>query len=200
MTSRLAFVTCFACVFGCAQTQPEAPSESREPVAAPAATPASAADGCRNDRVKLLLSAPHDPPTRDQIARACKDPVPLLVGFASDTSLRGLIRLRAIEALGRFGGRDAKAALADRATAAGDLASVRRAALAALFEASRDDPTTRERVGLRALSDADGHVRVAAARLLHGIHNQSVTLALTQARDKETESFVRSEIERALTR
>lgn len=184
-----------ACVVGCAGHKTEAPAHREQPVSRP-----TAAKTCQKARIQLLLSAPHDPPTQTDLTRACDNPVPILVGFATDTSLRGLVRLRSIEALGRFGGRDAKLTLEARASASGDLASIRRASLAALLQATADDASTRERVGLRALTDADGHVRVAAVRLLHGIRAGSVRTALEAARTKETQAFVLGEIERELAR
>jgi HEAT repeat protein len=202
--NALAFFLCASVAsvaFGCAQQPTETPTRVDEPSPKAAAVPTSpAAKQCERDRIQLLLSAPHDPPTRAELAAACDDPVPLLVTLATDTSLRGLVRLRSIEALGRFGGKEAKQTLAERATASTDLASVRRAALTALVPASVDDPDLRDRVGSQALSDADGHVRFAAARLLSGVRTPAVTTALETAREKETESFVRSELDRALAR
>jgi hypothetical protein len=192
MRSALVFL---ACVIGCAGSQPEAPATNEEPV-----TRSASVKTCERNRIQLLLSAPHDPPTRAELSAVCDNPVPVLVSFAIDTSLRGLVRLRSIEALGRFGGADAKRTLEERATASGDLASVRRASLAALREATVDDAAARERVGLQAMTDPDGHVRVAAVRLLSGIRRQGVRAALEAARTKETEVFVRNEIERELAR
>jgi HEAT repeat protein len=201
MNARAFFLLLASTVFGCAQQATETPARADEPSPKPAAMGTSAAPKqCERDRLQLLLSAPHDPPTRAELAAACDDPVPLLVTFATDTSLRGLVRLRSIEALGRFGGNEAKRVLSERATASADLASVRRAALTALVQASVDDPDLRERVGVQALSDADGHVRVAAARLLAKVRTKSATAALENAREKETESFVRTELDRTLAR
>jgi HEAT repeat protein len=150
--------------------------------------------------VQRLLSAPHDPPTHAELTQACSKPETLLVSYATNTSLRGVLRLRAIEALGRFGDAETKRTLEERAVASGDLASIRRAALTALARVARDDAATRERVGVQALSDPDGHVRAAAVALLAGIGNASVKRALTTARDAERESFVRLAIERELAR
>lgn len=200
MNARALLLLLASVAFGCAREPTETPTRD-EPAPQPAGVPTSStAKSCERDRIQLLLAAPHDPPSRADLAAVCDDPIPLLVTFATDTSLRGLVRLRSIEALGRFGGTEAKRALSERATASADLASVRRAALAALVEASVDDPDLRERVGVQALSDADGHVRFAAVRLLQDIRTPSVATALETARAKEPESFVRSELDRALAR
>jgi HEAT repeat protein len=179
----------------CSQT-PREPPESWTPRSG--AKPASASS-CDEQRVELLLSAPHDPPTKDQLVSACTDPSPLLSRLARDTSARGLLRLRAIESLGAMGGVGPVSVLSSLGTASGDLASVRRTALVSLAKATHAGDTERARVGVSALSDSDPHVRLAAARLLRGSASESVRAALEQAKAAETEAFVRDEIERVLS-
>lgn len=179
-------------VAGCAQPPPE-PAESRRDKAS-AAEPGR----CDEQRVELLLSAPHDPPSAGELGAACADPIPLLSRLARDTGGRGLLRLRAIESLGELGGPKAIAVLAELALASGELASVRRTAVQALVPATAPDDRERERVGVGALGDPDPHVRGAAARLLGGSASPDVKTALEQARARETEAFVKKEIERGL--
>jgi hypothetical protein len=172
--------------------EPPAPKERHAQPVSPIATPGSA---CDEAQLELRLSAPHDPPTRDELVQVCSEPVNRLSQIAKDTSRRGLLRLRALEALGALGGPEALRVLEELAGASGDLASVRRTALTALGQASAPGGVERERAGMAALSDPDPHVRAAAARLLSGTKSPAAVSALERARTRETEPFVREQIE-----
>lgn len=196
----------FALLFGavaCSQPPQEPPATRSQPVAR--AEPAAVArpdtpkpQACDDQRLDAVLSAVHDPPTREDLVKVCPDPVPALIARATDKSARGLMRLRSIESLGKLGGPKAVKALTDLATAGGDLASMRRTAVEALARATPVGDVERERVGVGALSDSDPHVRVAAVKLLAGSPSPGVRTALEQAKAREGEVFVREEIERGL--
>lgn len=176
--------------FAACAAEPEPRAQAREPVAARAGV-------CDRERLAALISAPHDPATVADARTLCPEPVETLIELAGDTARRGVVRLRAIELLGSFGGTRAVATLGGLSRAAGDLASVRRAALAGLGRALPSGDPVRARAGRAALTDGDPHVRVAAARLLAGSGDPDSRAALDHALSRETEAFVRSAIERA---
>src|SRR5262249_3985878 len=100
MSSRvLLAVFTFVAVSGCTRAEPEPPAPGTVERVQPAT-----ATSCDRAAVETLLSMPHDSPTREELEHACAEPTPVLVAFARDVSARGLIRLRAIESLGHFGG------------------------------------------------------------------------------------------------
>jgi HEAT repeat protein len=198
--------TCFFVVIvgvtACSQPPAEPAASRTDPIAHTAHAPTAHSappkpEACDALRLDRLLTAPHDPPTPEQLRATCADPIPELVLRATNTQARGLMRMRAMESLGKLGGAQATKALADLATASADLPSMRRTAVEALTRATTVGDEERDRVGVKALADADPHVRVAAARLLAGSKRPDVREELDRAGTRETETFVREAIDRA---
>lgn len=183
----------------CGQAPDPMPTSSPS-VAREEARSASAPSECNQAGVDLLLRAPHDPPTADELTRQCADPVPRLTHWARRTEARGLVRLRAIESLGLIGGERAIQVLTEQARAKNDLPSMRRASLVALGRATSLGDTARDDTAIECLTDPDAHVRVAAANLLHASPNERSREALERAKTRETTSFVKVAIEKAVAK
>ncbi len=163
---------------------------------APAVAHAEATE-CSDDTASLrrVLSARHDPPTRERIEGMCLDAAPALIVVATEPA-RQMERLRAIHALGAFPTAEVRAVLARLSTAERESASIRRTALLALDRASEDDSATLLTTARAALRDADAHVRNAAVRCL--ADHREARRDLESARRTEREAFVRASIDEAL--
>jgi HEAT repeat protein len=197
-TSSLAFVFAAGLV-ACGQAPDPMPTSSPS-VARQEARSASSPTECNEAGLDLLLRAPHEPPTAEELLRQCTDPVPRLTHWATSIEARGLMRLRALESLGRVGGEPAIQVLAERARAKDDLPSMRRASLVALGRATSVGDSARDDTAIECLTDSDPHVRVAAADLLRKSPNQRSLEALERAATRETTSFVKLAIEKAVAK
>ncbi|MEZ4223088.1 MAG: HEAT repeat domain-containing protein [Polyangiaceae bacterium] len=196
---RTALATLALLVVACAAqpTEQAAATHSKQTTAAAEPTtakPASPTTGPRadcGDALQLLLSVPHDPPTRAQVDSACAAPVAALVQVADDDSALALRRLRAVTLLGTYDSTEAQDAL-ERALHA-ELASVRRTAVAAL--AKHRASARRDTLLRKALEDGDPHVRAETARALKGDSTPATRDALAGARERETVPFVKALLE-----
>jgi len=193
--SSLVFV--FAAGLAACGQAPDSMPTSSPSVARAEARTASAPNECNEAGVDLLLRAPHEPPTAEELVRQCADPVPRLTYWATSIEARGLMRLRALESLGHIGGERAIDVLVERARTKDDLPSMRRTSLAALGRATEVGNSMREDAAIDCLTDSDPHVRVAAATLLGGSKSVRSVEALERAKTRETTSFVKLAIERA---
>ncbi len=164
-------------------------SIKEKPAVAAKPTPAAVSPHADcTDALQLLLSAPHDPPTREQVDAACAAPDTSLVRVADDENELGLRRLRAVALLGAYDSTLARDAL-ERALRA-QLASVRRTAVVAL--AKHPAAPRRDALLRAALEDRDPHVRAETARVLKSDPAPATRAALARARDKETVPFVKA--------
>ncbi len=196
-TSTLLALVLSAVALACASPR-SAPTEgppveptlaSNQPTAAPAAP---AAKTCDSDLVQLL-SAPHDPPTSREVDAVCADPVPALARIASDAAQPGFRRLRATGLLGHYPTAAAQDALAVQLRS-GDLASLRRTAVAAL---TRQPPSPARDSLLRdGLRDTDPHVRAESVRALERDTSDATRAALVEARRVESVPFVKELLDR----
>ena len=143
---------------------------------------------CREE-LRALLSAPHDPPSKQDVDAICSQPVIALAHIAENPSEIMLRRLRATGLLGAHDTPAAQRVLINQAQR-GKLASLRRTAVQALGK-HRLRSTPRDAALRKALEDPDAHVRAEAIRNIQAAPSTLNRKALTQARNRETVPFVR---------